>query len=110
MMSRIDGLGPTNQGGELLDEQAELTLNELCRACAVHATLLIELVDEGVIVPAGDAPEAWRFSALHLRRARVAIRLQRDLGVNLAGAVLALQLLDELDSLRRQLGRHTPAG
>ena len=70
----------------------------------------MELIEEGVIVPGGDAPEVWRFSALHLRRARVAIRLQRDLGVNLAGAALALQLLDELDTLRSQLRRQTPAG
>lgn len=103
MTSRVDSMGPTSGVGELLDEQAELTLNELCRACAVQATLLMELIDEGVIDPAGDAPEFWRFNALHLRRVRVAIRLQRDLGVNLAGAALALQLLDELDSLRRQL-------
>ena len=107
MMSRVDSRGPTGQVGELLDEHAELTLDELCRACAVHAALLMELIDEGVIVPAGDAPEVWRFNALHLRRVRVAIRLQRDLGVNLAGAALALQLLDELDSLRRQLGLRT---
>ena len=30
-------------------------------------------------------------------------RLQRDLGVNLAGAALALELMDELDGLRAQL-------
>jgi chaperone modulatory protein CbpM len=33
----------------------------------------------------------------------MALRLQRDLGVNPAGAALALELLDELESLRVQL-------
>jgi chaperone modulatory protein CbpM len=31
------------------------------------------------------------------------MRLQSDLGVNLAGAALALQLLDEIESLRAQV-------
>jgi len=33
----------------------------------------------------------------------VASRLQRDLGVNLAGAALALQLLDEIETLRAHI-------
>ena len=35
--------------------------------------------------------------------ARVAVRLHRDLGVNPAGAALALQLMEELDTLRARL-------
>ena len=68
---------------------------------------LAALVDEGLISPEGNVPEHWRFSGMQLRRARVAVRLQRDLGVNTAGAALALQLLEEIDVLRAQLGpRH----
>ncbi|MBE0614616.1 MAG: MerR family transcriptional regulator [Burkholderiales bacterium] len=89
--------------GIVLDERAELTLAELCRACAAQAELIEELVGEGVIEPIGPEPARWRFTAVHLRRARVAVRLQRDLGLNLAGAALALQLLDELEALRAQL-------
>lgn len=91
--------------GVLLDEQTPLTLADLSRACAVHAECIVELVEEGVIAPLGDAPQRWRFTGTHLRRVRTAIRLQSDLGVNLAGAALALQLLDEIETLRRELGR-----
>lgn len=87
----------------ILEEQAELSLLDVCRACAVRAELIVELVEEGVIVPLGREPHRWRFSGTHLRRATVALRLQRDLGVNLAGAALALELLDELDTLRARL-------
>ncbi|WP_293469970.1 chaperone modulator CbpM [Polaromonas sp.] len=40
-----------------------------------------------------------------MQRARVALRLQTDLDVNLAGAALALELLDELDELRARVQR-----
>lgn len=89
-------------------QPTQLTLDELCRTCAVHAGYIVELVQEGVIVPAlvaGDssAPETWRFNSLHVRHTKVAWRLQHDLDINLPGAALALQLLDELESLRAQM-------
>jgi chaperone modulatory protein CbpM len=91
--------------GFILEDQDELTLDDLCRACAAQSELIVDLVHEGVLAPLGAAPEVWRFTGVHLHRATVAVRLQRDLGVNPAGAALALELLDELDSLRAQLGR-----
>ena len=89
--------------GLILEEQTQLSLDDLCRACAAQADQIIELVNEGVLAPAGTAPEYWRFTGVHLQRARVALRLESDLGVNLAGAALALELLDELDSMRTRL-------
>ncbi len=89
--------------GFILEEQTELSLADLCRACAAQAQRIVELVDEGVLAPAGSSPETWLFTGLQLQRARVALRLESDLGVNLAGAALALELLDELDGLRARL-------
>ena len=91
--------------GFILEEQTELTLQDICRACTADAALIAELVQEGVLTPAGELPEHWRFTGLQLARARTALSLQRDLGVNFAGAALALELLDELQRLRAQLGR-----
>jgi len=87
----------------ILEEQQDLTLDELCRACRIEVEQLVALVDEGVIAPQGAEPTVWRFTGIQLRRARVAVRLQRDLGVNTPGAALALQLMDELDELRARL-------
>lgn len=89
--------------GIILEELTELTLAEVSRACAVHVDCIVELVAEGVLAPIGREPHRWRFSGAHMRRATVALRLQRDLGVNLAGAALALQLLDEVEALRARL-------
>lgn len=42
--------------GFVLEDQTELTLADLCRACATQANVVIELVDEGLIVPSGPTP------------------------------------------------------
>ena len=89
--------------GFILEEQTGLTLEELCQACMAQVDFIAELVDEGVLTPMGHAQDQWRFTGIQLRHASVAVHLRRDLGVNVAGAALALQLLDELEALRAQL-------
>lgn len=96
--------------GLILEEQTDLSMAEICRACEAETDRIMELVHEGVLAPAGAAPGEWRFSGMHLQRARVALRLQNDLDVNLAGAALALELLDELDELRARVQRLEAAG
>ncbi len=91
--------------GEVLEEEVELTLGELCRACQVSAERVLQLVDEGVVEPRGRDPARWRFQGVSVRRARCAIRLEQDLGVNPAGAALALDLLEELEAVRVRLRR-----
>jgi len=91
--------------GEVLEEDVELTLAELCRACQVPAEQVFELVEEGLVEPLGREPDRWRFHGVSLRRVHRALRLERDLGVNLAGAALAVELLDELEAMRERLKR-----
>jgi chaperone modulatory protein CbpM len=91
--------------GVLLDEQVELSLSDLCRACSRHAEWVIELVTEGVLDPVGNNQVQWRFSGLSLQKAHTAMRLERDLGLNIAGVALALDLMDEVEVLRGRLCR-----
>ncbi|MCK9620676.1 MAG: chaperone modulator CbpM [Methylobacter sp.] len=84
-------------------EEDSLTLEQLCHACGVHAEWVISLVEESIIEPQGDEIQVWRFSGASLVRVRSALRLQRDLGVNLAGIALALDLMEELENLRAEL-------
>lgn len=91
--------------GEVLEEDVELTLAELCRTCRVPAERVFDLVDEGVIEPVGRDPARWRFHGVSVRRVHCVLRLERDLGVNVAGAALALELLDELETARARLRR-----
>lgn len=91
--------------GEVLEEEVELTLAELCQACQLPAERLFELVEEGVVEPLGTDPTHWRFHGVCVRRVRRAWRLEQDLGVNIAGAALVLDLLEEVEQLRDRLRR-----
>lgn len=91
--------------GQLLEEDMELTLAQLCSLCQVSAERVYELVDEGLVEPEGREPTQWRFRGWNIRRVRCAVRLQRDLGVNTAGAALVLELMEEVDLMRARLRR-----
>ena len=91
--------------GDLLEEDVELSLAQICQACRLSAEQIVELVDQGVIEPSGREPVSWRFQGISLRRVHFTQRMQRDLGVNAPGAALALDLLDELEQLRSRLRR-----
>jgi chaperone modulatory protein CbpM len=84
----------------LLDDSVEFSLTEVCVACRVSEELVVEIVAEGIVEPSGNDRAQWRFTGI-ARRAWRALRLQHDFGINLAGAALALDLLEELERLRR---------
>ncbi|MEW8020394.1 MAG: chaperone modulator CbpM [Candidatus Sedimenticola endophacoides] len=91
--------------GEIFEEEIELSLADLCRACQLPAERVFELVEQGVVEPVGRDPARWRFQGISVRRVRCAQRLEQDLGVNVAGAALAIDLLEELERLRARLRR-----
>lgn len=80
-----------------------LSLNELCEICGVSSDIITKLIEYEIIQPRGNRPEEWEFDLNHLQRAKVAIRLQRDLEVNMPGIALVLDLLDEMDEMRSRL-------
>lgn len=90
---------------QILDEEDLLSLAQLCRLCRVPAEQVLELVDQGIIEPRGREHTSWVFHVTSVRRVRCALHLRRDLGVNWAGAALAVELLEELVQLRARLDR-----
>ncbi len=91
--------------GETLGEEEEISLDQLCQACAQQTEIVVAMVEEGILKPLAADATHWRFTATSIRRVRTAVRLQRDLEVNLAGAALALQLMDRIERLRTKLRR-----
>ncbi len=89
--------------GTLVDESTLLSIEDLCRICAIEPRRVVEFVEEGVLEVAAIDAEEWRFRGGALRRARIAVRLQRDLELNLVGVALALDLMEEIQQLRREI-------
>jgi chaperone modulatory protein CbpM len=89
--------------GTIFDESTLLSIKDLSRMCAVDEHHIVEFVEEGVLNVVNVRSE-WHFSGDALRRARLAVRLERDLELNLPGVALAVELIEELAQLRRELG------
>ena len=89
--------------GDIAEEQEWLSLARLCELCGAESAVIEQLVEEGVIETASEAES--RFAGTALRRARLAVRLQRDLGVNTAGVAIVIDLLARIETLEGRLGR-----
>ena len=89
--------------GQPLDEGATIALVDFCAWLRIERSWVVELVEAGVLEPRGAAPEAWSFCASDLARVRAIGRLVQDLGVNLAGAAVIVDLLEERRELERRL-------
>jgi chaperone modulatory protein CbpM len=88
--------------GAIFDESAVLTLEDLSRMCSVDESHIMQFVEEGVLTVI-EVRSEWHFRGDALRRARLAVRLERDLELNLAGVALAVELIEEIEQLRRQI-------
>ena len=87
----------------VFDEQLTLTLVELSKACNVHAEWVLELVDEGIIDPLKQEGVHYQFPSTCLKQALAVKHLQQDLGINLAGAALVLDLKNEISKLQSHI-------
>ncbi len=90
---------------DVIDDHFEFTLIELCECCTVKEEIIIAMVEEGMLSPVGSVPSEWRFNGTSQRLVEITLHLQQDLRVNLPGAALALELMEEIRILRNQLQR-----
>lgn len=80
----------------------QVNILELCLCAELPQTVVLEIVEHGIVEPSGPTPEQWLFDASALAIVKRAFRLQADLQIEWAGVALALQLLDELEHLRAE--------
>jgi chaperone modulatory protein CbpM len=84
-------------------QDTPLTLEELCEVCHVPSGFIYDLIEYEIVYPRGKQQEEWMFDLDDLKRIQTILRLQRDLEVNLSGAIVVLDLLEELEELRAQI-------
>jgi chaperone modulatory protein CbpM len=89
----------------VLGEGDWIAVTEVCRLCLIDMSVVAEFVELGVVVSRGASPDEWLVPAASLPRLRVAGRLMRDLGVNVTGAALAVELLEARGELERRVRR-----
>jgi chaperone modulatory protein CbpM len=89
----------------LLGEADWIAVTDVCRLCLIDLTEVVELIELGVVTSRGPTPAEWLVPAASLPRLRIAGRLIRDLGVNVTGAALAVELLESRGDLERQVRR-----
>jgi DNA-binding transcriptional MerR regulator len=82
-------------------EETLLTIEQVAARCGVQHTFVRLLLEHGVI----EVQERRRLLLSQDATLRInkVVRLQRDLGVNVPGASVILELLERIDDLERQL-------
>ena len=91
--------------GEVLSEEHKLTLKDICESCGLSESKVRTYIEESVVEVQGDDVKLWRFSEVSMVQVQKAHRLERDLRLNPAGAVLALELMSQIEDLKNQLRR-----
>ncbi|MGQ7847252.1 chaperone modulator CbpM [Granulosicoccus sp. 3-233] len=86
---------------EILERDRVYTLTEVCTICQLDENGVQEFLDYGVVVH--EASDELRFRQSQLDRLLRARRLQDDLELNHAGVALALDLLDTIARLKRDI-------
>ena len=94
--------------GTRIDEATQISVEQLSVFCSVRRERIVALVQEGVLEPVlkRRSPRAddWRFAGESLKRAARALRLQRELEIDITALGLVLDLLEEIETLRSRIG------
>lgn len=86
-------------------EEEGLTVEEVALRSGVPPSFVHRLLELGIIEYKGRFNEP-RFSCTVVPKIRRIVRLRRDLGINWAGLGLIMDLLDEIDYLRRKIKKY----
>ena len=87
---------------EVVDDNYIFDLNHFAQACGQSPEWVLQLL-EYEILPARSDMRIHQFFADEVTRARRAFRLQRDFEASLSAVAMMLDLIDEVQTLRKQV-------
>ncbi|RZG73572.1 MerR family transcriptional regulator [Acinetobacter sp. WCHAc060033] len=90
------------QDAEIVDENLNLDLKNFAQACGQSPEWILQLL-EYEILPARPEDRIHQFFGEDIARARRAYRLQRDFEASLSAVAMMMDLLDEVQQLRKQV-------
>ncbi|MFV0481601.1 MAG: heat shock protein transcriptional repressor HspR [Campylobacteraceae bacterium] len=74
-------------------------ISVVAKVLEIHPQTLRQYEREGLIVPSRTEGKMRLYSQMDIDRIKLILRLTRDLGVNLAGVDVVLQLREKMDEL-----------
>lgn len=83
-------------------EREQVTLDALAASAGLHPSLVECFVEFGLLEPEERIGSQMLFNVSCIGRLRTIVRLRRDVGANLAGIAVILDMLDRLAALRRE--------
>lgn len=89
--------------GVLIEETTTYSFIEVCQKYQIPKELLIEMIEQGLFSNKTTQLEQIALDQKELLRIESAFRLHQDLGINLPGVALALDLLEEIEKMRHEL-------
>lgn len=87
---------------EIVDENLNLDLKHFAEVCGQSPDWILQLL-EYEILPARPEDRIHQFFGEDISRARRAYRLQRDFEASLSAVAMMMDLLDEVQQLRKQV-------
>ena len=87
---------------EIIDEQLALDLEHFAETCGQSTDWVLKLIDYDILPIKAD-PKHYQFIAADVDRAQRAYRLQRDFDASLPAVAVMLDLINEVQQLRKQL-------
>ncbi|MHA3097319.1 chaperone modulator CbpM [Acinetobacter brisouii] len=89
---------------EIMDDQLSFTLTQFAETCGQSPEWILQLLEYDILPTRSDTVEHV-FLGEDLSRARRAYRLQRDFDASFSAVAMMLDLIDEVQKLRKQV-RH----
>ena len=86
----------------MVNENVIYTTYAICHSHNLSQESINEMVSWGIAEPSGNNPEKWLFTQKDYERIGCALRFRNELGINIPGAALALQLLEDIQDLRNK--------
>jgi hypothetical protein len=90
----------------ILDEQHEISLNELAELSGLSLEELYTLVDSGVLLPNNPEDAIWHFNSHYVISIRTLFRLKQDFELESSSLSLMLAFLERIRILEHQLNKH----
>jgi chaperone modulatory protein CbpM len=88
--------------GQLVDDHDSLDLSRFAQACGQSPEWVLQLLEYDIL-PQRPEERIHQFFGEDISRARRAYRLQRDFDASFSAVAMMLDLIDEVQRLRRQV-------